>query len=102
MEVVSQGIRNIFPFGHDTSQVVPNQLIVRTVLVIQRLDMVKYVPHLHHLLCGKPQFFPRLVKACLLDVFNLVHSVVLLLSPLEFLVQEVENHKIERPEVVPS
>lgn len=95
MGVVSQGIWNIFSFSHDTSQVVPNQLIVWTILVFQRLDMVKYVPYLHHLLCGKPQFFSRLVKACLLDVFNLVHGVVLLFSPLEFLVQEVENHKIE-------
>jgi hypothetical protein len=97
VEVVGHRERDVFPIGHYASQVVPNQLIVRTVLVLQRLDMVKDGLYLHHVFRRNPQLFPRLVKTGLLDVFDLVHSVVLLLSPFQLLIQEVKNHEIQRP-----
>ena len=82
-------------------QIVADELIVRLVLVSQRLDMIEYVPHLDHVPCGDPEFLLGLGHAVSLNGLDLIHRVVLLLSPLEFLIEEVEDHEVQGPEVVP-
>ena len=78
-------------------QIVADDLIVRLVLVSQLLDMIEYVPHLDHVPCGDPEFLLGLGHAVSLDGLYLIHGVVLLLSPLEFLIQEVENYEVQGP-----
>ena len=63
--------------------------------------MIEYVPHLDHVPRGDPEFLIRLPHALRFDGFDLIHRVVLLLSPLELLVQEVQYHEVQGPEVVP-
>lgn len=58
--------------------------------------------HLLDILRSYPKLLPRVVKALLLDVFDLIHGRFLLVSPLELLVQEVEDDEVERPEVISS
>lgn len=82
-------------------QVVADELIIRLVLVSQRLDMIEYVPHLDHVPGGDPEFLLGLGHAISLDGLDLIHRVILLLSPLEFLIEEIEDHEVQGPEVVP-
>ena len=74
---------------------------MRLVLVPERLDVIEYVPDLDHVPGGDPEFLLRLPHAISLDGLDLIHRVVLLLTPLELLVQEVQDHEVQGPEVVP-
>jgi hypothetical protein len=49
-----------------------------------------------------PQFLDRTVQAFYFYVLNFVHGVLLLLPPLEFLIEEVQNDEVEAPQIVPS
>ena len=54
------------------------------------------------ILGSNPELLFRTAQTLGLDVFYLIHRVLLLLSPFEFLVKEVKDHKVETPQIISS
>ena len=78
-----------------------NLSVVRCIGVLQGVDVVHDLLDLLHALRGaNPQLALRILQALGLDVFHLGYSIVTLLSPFEFFIQEVKHGEIKAPEVV--
>ena len=71
----------------DEQQLVDDDLVVRNVRVVQRIDVPEDVGDFLDAPCGSyPQLALGVLKAFRLDVLDLHDSVVALLSPLQFLI----------------
>lgn len=86
----------------DAFELIPYEGIVRDILILQSLYVIEDLSHLWYILRGYPKFLLRIVNAICLDVLHLIHSVLLLLSPLKFLIQKVQYHKVQAPKVISS
>lgn len=91
---------DVLCISQDTLQVVSHQAVVGTVLVVESLQVVVDVLDLLVMASRKPELLVGSVETGFLNVFNLVHGIVLLLAPFQLLVQEVEDHEVEGPEVI--
>lgn len=86
----------------DIDEVVRDEVVVRYIPIVQRLDMIEYgldildVPRRSH-----PQLLARILKTFCLNVAHLVNGEVALLSPLELLIKEVQHREVEGPDVIP-
>lgn len=49
-----------------------------------------------------PEFFSGVAETFNFYVLHFIHCVFFLLSPFEFFIEEVENHKVQTPQVVSS
>jgi hypothetical protein len=63
-----------------------DQLIVWFVFILQPRQMIEYRLHLLQLSCCLPQIPLGVIQTGLLYCFDFINRVVLMLSPLEFLV----------------
>ena len=71
----------------DEQQLVDDDLVVRNVRVVQRIDVAEDVGDFLNAPCGSyPQLALRVLEAFRLDILDLHDSVVALLSPLQFLI----------------
>lgn len=64
--------------------------------------MVENVLYFWYVFSHDPKFLFRIIEAVCLDVLDLIHSVLLLLPPLELLVKEVKDHKVQTPQIISS
>lgn len=68
---------------------------------MKRLDHGKNLLHFFNALGrANPELALRILDALGLDLFDLDYRVVSLLSPLKFLIQEVEHCKVETPQII--
>lgn len=85
----------------DLEQQVLDGVVVWAVLVLQLVDLVEDQLNFWNAV-GRtdPELLLRILEALGFDVFDLVNTVVSLLTPLELLVEEVKHREVETPEVV--
>jgi len=83
-------------------ELVSDQCVVRLILVTQALNMIKYFFNFRDVLSYNPKLFFRITETLLLNIFNFIHRVFFLFSPLQFFVQEVKNHKVQTPHIISS
>lgn len=87
-------------FSQNAFQLISHVLIVRLIFVRQALNVVENIFDFLNIFGDYPKFFLRIVQTFSFDVFDFIHRVFLLFSPLQLLIQEVENHKIQTPQIV--
>ena len=86
----------------DAAQLVSDVGVVRLGGVLQRLEVVEDVFDFMEVFSGNPQLFLGVLEAVGLDLLDLVHGVLLLLPPLEFLLEEVQDDEVQTPQVISS
>lgn len=64
--------------------------------------MIEDVFHFLEIFGNYPKLFLRVIQALGLNVLDLFHRVLFLLSPFKFLVQEIENDKVQTPKIISS
>ena len=70
-------------------------LVVRLVRIMKLLDLLQDLLDFFDAFCRtNPQLSLRILQAFGLDIFHLDNSEVSLLSPLQFLIQEVQHGKV--------
>ena len=89
-------------FVKDTFKLVSDVLIVRLVLVLQTCNVIENVLNFLYIFCHNPQFWFGIIQTFGLYVLNFIHGVFFLFSPLEFLIKEVENNKVQAPNIISS
>lgn len=88
-------IQNTFKLSSDVG-------IARLVLIVQTLQVKEYILHLRNVFRDDPEFLLRIVETVGLNILDFVHSVLLLFPPLEFLIEKVEYHEVQAPEIISS
>jgi hypothetical protein len=83
---IRDALWNILISIKDAFELVPDVYVAWLVFVVQTLQMQENVPDLWDVFRNYPELLLGIVQAISLDVLNFVHRVLLLLSPLEFLV----------------
>lgn len=59
--------------------------------------MIENVLDLLDVFSDDPEMVLRIFQALRLDLFDLLHGVLLLFAPLQTFLQEVQNHKVKTP-----
>lgn len=86
----------------DALQLASYIAVVRAVLVVETFQMIEYVLDFRDTFSDYPEFLFWIGKTIGLDILDFVHCVLLLLSPLKLLVEEVKDHEVETPKVISS
>jgi hypothetical protein len=82
-------------------ELVPNQSVVRFIMILETLYVIKDCLDLLNVLCASyPEFLFWVSKALCLDILDLIHSIFFLLPPLQFFVQKIKNNEIQTPYII--
>lgn len=95
-----QVVRDFGASHVDALELISDEFVVRSVFVLERADVLKDDFDFIQVASLEPELLFGIAQTVCLDVPHLVHSVLLLLSPLQLLVEEVENDEVVAPEVV--
>lgn len=80
----------------DVHQVVRDEIVVGQITIVQTANVVEDSLHVGDLACGPgPKLLTRILETLCLNVAHLIYCVVALLTPLKFLVQEIQHREIE-------
>jgi hypothetical protein len=80
----------------DVDQVVRDEIVVGQVPVVQTVDVVEDGLHVGDLAGGPgPKLLTWILETLCLNVAHLINCVVTLLTPLKFLVQEIQHREVK-------
>jgi len=71
-----------------------DESIVWDVFILERLKMMKNGFDFWYIFSSNPKLFFWVINALCFNMFDLVHGVFFLFSPLKFLIQEIKDNKI--------
>jgi hypothetical protein len=80
----------------DVHEVVSDEIVVGQVPIVKTVDVVEDCLHVGDLAGGpSPKLLAWVFEALCLNVAHLINCVVALLTPLKFLVQEIQHREVK-------